>query len=142
MVTDVNEGADIEGDDMATFAENGEGAVATFTATDPEGDAITWKLAGAKGVDNADFEIGEDTGVLTFASSPNFEGPTDRDEDTSVIPVGVKDNMYKVSVTANGGDPLVLTVEVENVDEPGTVSLDKPQPQVGRSYRCHGLWRS
>ena len=133
MVTDVNEGADIEGDDMATFAENGEGAVATFTATDPEGDAITWKLAGAKGVDNADFEIGEDTGVLTFASSPNFESPTDRDEDTSVIPAGVKDNMYKVSITANDGDAFVLTVEVENEDEPGTVSLDKPQPQVGRS---------
>ena len=44
VVTDVNEGADIEGDDMVMFAENGEGAVATFTATDPEGDDVTWTL--------------------------------------------------------------------------------------------------
>ena len=46
---------------------------------------------------------------------------------------GAKDNMYQVSITANGGDPFLLTVEVTNEDEPGTVGLDKPQPQVGRS---------
>ena len=138
IVTDVNEGADIEGDDAVMYAENGEDAVATFTATDPEGDAITWELV-ADYVDNADFEIGEDTGVLTFASSPDFEGQTDRDEDASVIPAGVKDNMYKVSIKANGGDAFDVTVEVEDGDEPGTVSLDKPQPQVGRSIAATGF---
>ena len=117
--------------DVIEYAENGTAPVATLSATDPEGDDITWTLDEAAG-DNADFEIGEDTGVLTFKDPPNYESPTDRDEDDSVIPVGVGDNMYQVSVTANDGDPLVLTIEVTNVDEPGTVSLNRPQPQVGR----------
>ena len=43
IVTNHNEGADIEGDEMVMFDENGEGDVATFTATDPEGDDIEWK---------------------------------------------------------------------------------------------------
>ena len=41
--------------------------------------------------------------------------------------------MYQVSITANGGPAHNVTVEVTDVDEPGTVSLNKPQPQVGRS---------
>ena len=66
--------------------------------------AVMWKLEGDEGVDNADFEIGEDSGVLTFKVSPNYESPTDRHEDPdSVVPTGVGDRMYKVSVTANGG---------------------------------------
>ena len=36
-VGDVNEGPDVSGPSTMNFAENGEGAVATFTATDPEG---------------------------------------------------------------------------------------------------------
>ena len=132
MVTGVNEGAAIDEVETVMYAENGEDPVATFTATDPEGDAITWKL-GAKGVDNGKFEIGEDDGVLTFKDSPDFESAGDGDEDPdSVISQGVGDRMYKVSITANGGSPFVLTVEVTNEDEPGSVSLDKPQPQVGR----------
>ena len=138
MVTGVNEGADIEGDDMVMFAENGEGAVATFTATDPEGDEIEWKLDD-KGVDNGVFEIDEDTGVLTFKDSPNYESPTDKNEVDSVIAQGVGDRMYQVSITANGGDPFLLTVEVTDEDEPGSVSLDKPQPQVGRPLMAMGF---
>ena len=138
MVTDHNEGADIEGDDMVKFAENGEGAVASFTATDPEGDDITWALVEDAG-DNADFEIDEDTGVLTFMDPPNYESPTDRNEVDSVIEQGVGDRMYKVSITANGGPEHELTVEVTNVDEPGSVGLDKPQPQVGIALMATGF---
>ena len=124
-------------DETVQYAENGTDPVATFSATDPEGDPITWKLEGAKGVDNADFEIGEDDGVLTFKSPPNYEVPTDRDEDgASAGEQGAKDKMYQVSITANGGTPFVLTVEVTDEDEPGSVSLDKPQPQVGRALKA------
>ena len=131
MVTGVDEGATIDAVDTVMYAENGEGAVATLAATDPEGDDIEWKLEGAKGVDNADFEIDEDSGVLTFEDSPDFETATDRhDNPDSVVPQGVGDNMYKVSVMANGGTALVLTVEVTDVDEPGKVGLDKPQRRL------------
>ena len=85
------------------------------------------------------FEIGEDTGVLTFKDSPDFEAAGDVDEDDSVIATGVGDNMYKVSIKANGGPAYHVTVEVTNADEPGTVSLDKPRPQVGRPIGATGF---
>ena len=39
------------------YAENGTGAVATFTAVDPEGKSIVWSLA--DGDDMGDFTIKE-----------------------------------------------------------------------------------
>ena len=140
MVIDEDEGGVIALDSSVEYAENGEDPVETFSAKDPEGDAVTWKLEGDEGVDNEDFEIDEDSGVLTFKESPNYESPTDRHEDPdSVVPTGVGDRMYKVSVTANGGKAFVLTVEVTDVDEPGEVGLDKPQPQVGRAIGATGF---
>ena len=66
-VTDVNEGPEIIGSAQEEYPENGEGAVATFSATDPElAGAVTWSLAGD---DVLDFEIDESSGVLTFAES-------------------------------------------------------------------------
>ncbi len=132
-VTNVNEGATVSEVQTVQYAENGTGPVVTFSATDPEGDAIKWKLEGAKGVDNADFEIGEDSGVLTFKTPPNYEDAKDRDEDGPLAGTkGVGDRKYQVSVTANGGSAKALTVEVTDVDEPGSVSIDQPQPQVDR----------
>ena len=121
------------------YDENGTEPVARFTATDPEGNDITWKVEGAKGVDNDDFEISE-SGVLTFKKSPNFESPTDRDEKPDEAgDQGVGDNIYKVSITANGGSALVLTVNVKDVDEAGSVKIDQPQPQVSRSLKAIGF---
>ena len=70
-VMDVNEAPEFEADDPEDYAENGTGAVATFTATDPEMAAIEWSISG---LDNAaDFEIDKATGVLTFKESPDYE---------------------------------------------------------------------
>ena len=117
------------------YAEGGEDAVATFTATDPDADAgdIEWSLGG---VDAADFEI--DGGVLTFKKSPDFEKPTDRDEVDDAEEVGDQgkgDNVYKLTVLASGGSQDVV-VTVTNVDEPGKVKFDQPQPQVSRDLRA------
>ena len=49
------------------YPENGTGAVATFTAVDPEGKSIVWSVAGD---DMAGFSI--ENGVLTFKSSPTL----------------------------------------------------------------------
>ena len=46
MVIDVDEVPTIEGDATIDYAENGTGDVATFTAMDPEGTAISWALSG------------------------------------------------------------------------------------------------
>ena len=55
-----------EADEPIQYPENGTGAVATFTAIDPEGESIVWSLAA--GDDMGDFSI--DNGVLRFKSSP------------------------------------------------------------------------
>ena len=103
--------------------------VATFNASDPDADAgdIDW---GVSGPDADDFEIEE--GVLSFKKARNYESPTDGDEDdTASGDQGAGDNVYKVTVTASGGSQDV-EVTVINVDEAGSVSFDKPQPQVTR----------
>ena len=100
-----------------SYAENGTGPVATLAATDQDGDAIEWSLAGD---DAADFDI-SDAGVLTFKESPNYESPADNN----------KDNVYLVSVNASEtSDPLSLEITVTDVDEAGKVSLTQPQPQI------------
>ena len=52
-----------------TYAENGEGAVASLSVADDDGDATTWSLMGT---DEKKLAISVD-GVLTFVSSPDFD---------------------------------------------------------------------
>ena len=117
------------------YPENGTGPVATYTAVDPEGADITsWTLAGA---DADDFMI--DGGVLTFMKSPDYEMATDgdRNNDGDFSDTGdvASDNTYSVTVQATDETNKVgmheVTVEVTNVDEPGTVTLSALQPQAG-----------
>ena len=122
-VTNVDEMPDLEGDAPEEYAENGTGAVATFTAVDPESESIVWSLAA--GGDMDDFSI--ENGVLRFKSAPDFEDPAD----TGTI------NIYLVTVQASdGGQDTTateeVTIEVTNVEEPGTVTLSTLQPQVDR----------
>ena len=103
-------------DDTIEYPENGTSPVATFTAMDPEQTAIvSWTLAGD---DAGIFDIAG--GVLTFKESPDFE-----DADT--------DNMHSVTVQATDSTMKMgtkaVTVEVTNVDEPGTVMLSALRPQ-------------
>ena len=121
-VTDVNDTADITGGKSVSYPENGTDPVATFSATDQDGDAIVWSLDGA---DKGDFTI--DGGVLSFKSPPNYESPVS--ESTGTL---AEKNVYRVTVKATGGEEKV-TVTVTNVDEAGTASLTQYQPQVGRS---------
>ena len=106
------------------YPENDTGAVATLTAVDPEGESIVWSLENTG--DDEYFDI--ENGVLTFKSSPDFESPQGGDRNNT--------NTYVVTVKASdGGDDTTameeLTIEVTNVEEPGTVMLSTLQPQVG-----------
>ena len=95
----------LSGTTAITYAENGTGPVATYTATDPEGLRIIWTLSGT---DGADFSITE--GDLTFNAGPDYEDPTDAD----------KDNVYDATVRASDGTNTVtlnVTVTVSNVNE-------------------------
>ena len=103
-----------------SYAENGTGSVGTFTAVDPEGEDVGWELSG----DDADL-FSVSGGVLSFISSPNFEGPADENID----------NVYDLTIGASDpADNLTevdVTVTVTNVDEAGTVTLSSGQPVEG-----------
>ena len=111
-VTDHNEGVEPTISTRrppATYRENGTSAVYTFRATDPQrGATITWRLEGA---DREDFTIGRDTGVLTFATSPDFETPDDAD----------RNNEYELAVVATDDDGntdrVDFTIAVTDVNE-------------------------
>lgn len=110
-VTDMNEGPTISGSGSHTYQENGTAAVATYSAEDPEGDPITkWELPDTTHeTDSSQFSISN--GVLSFRSSPNYEDPSDSNDD----------NVYKVTVRAissGGSDEINVTVTVTNVLEP------------------------
>ena len=72
--------------------------MATYRATDPERGTITWLLSGD---DRGDFNI-SDTGVLTFATIPDFENPADANQD----------NEYLVTVEARDDEFNTATLEV------------------------------
>ena len=122
-VTPVNEGPEVTGQNRVEYPEKEERPVATYTATDPElAGAIEWSLAG---VDAEHFEIGESSGVLTFAEVPDYEMAAD--DDTN--------NEYLVTVVATDADGIAsneeVTVEVTNEDENGTVTLSAVAPYPG-----------
>ena len=60
----------------ANAPENGSGAIYTATATDADGNPLTFSLSG--GADRAAFSITAG-GALSFAQPPDFEAPTDAD---------------------------------------------------------------
>ena len=121
-VTDVNERPRISGSSSKSVAENTT-TVATYTASDPESDSITWSLSGT---DAGDFSISS-SGALTFASAPNYESPADANTN----------NLYVVTVRAtDDGSPARtatkgVRVTVTNADEAGSISLTTTSPQVG-----------
>ena len=113
-----------------TYAENGTGPVATFTATDPEGvTPIVWGfLEDAQGeqnlgiftdsnsngvdddaddvkapdvADHGDFEIKD--GVLTFKDKPDFETPNGGQLEAIETDEGGGENTYKVVVQVSDG---------------------------------------
>ena len=125
-VSDVNEAPVVSGPAAVSYDEAGTGAVAHYTATDPDDDNILWSLTGA---DSDDFEI-DNSGTLRFiVPPPDYENPSDSGAD----------NDYLVTVNASDGPltvgPLTatvsVTVSVNNVEEAGTLTLSSQQPQAG-----------
>ena len=120
-VTGVDEWPVLSGPAMFDHAENSPdgAAVGTYTATDPEGATIVWRLSGD---DSNNLNIVVETvdgvvhGVLSFGSPPNFEDPRDDD----------RDNKYEVTVEAaddgNKTSFLDVIVTVTDVDEVPVVS--------------------
>ena len=137
--------------DQASLAKNAESyeedrtnQVATYVATDPDGEPLDWYVTGT---DADHFSIAN--GVLSFVNDPDYENPMDgfdADNDGDFSTPGTdrdvaRDNVYNITVRATeraaiGGGPsmsadLPVTVTVTPRDEPGTVTLQWLQPEVG-----------
>ncbi|QCI79417.1 hypothetical protein E6W36_07265 [Hankyongella ginsenosidimutans] len=111
-IADVNEAAVITSGAAASFAENATGTVYTASATDPEGQALSYSLSGA---DAALFEIDAATGAVAFKAAPNFEAPADAGAD----------NVYDVTVSASDGTNTTsqaVAITVANVNEAAVIT--------------------
>ena len=124
-VVDVNEPPVITGPDMVSIAENGADLVGTYRAMDPDADTtIVWRPL--EGGDRDEFTFDDSDGRLTFKETPDFEDAE-----------RFGNNVYDVTLgISGGGDTARFDVEVTvtNEEEPGTLLLSSPQPQVEAAF--------
>ena len=112
-------------DDSVTFTvdENATtGMVGTVTATDPDGETITYSVGGAdEAAFNGDFSLNTSSGEITVKSGATI----DHESKPS----------YSVRITAKdpsgGADAISVTINATDVDDPGTVTLSRNPPAVG-----------
>ena len=125
-VNDVNEAPTIDTGPTRAPSQNENipisTEVATYAATDVDGDTLVWSLTGT---DASDFDIGNQEGgtpgVLTFKEIPDYEKPA------------ASNNVYRVTVTVSDGKLKAtrpMTVTVTDEAEGGVVTLSSVQPKV------------
>ncbi|MDE2778132.1 MAG: cadherin domain-containing protein [Chloroflexota bacterium] len=88
------------------YPENSTDTVATYKATDPEGETVQWDL---EGNDDDKLSISQ-AGVLTFNTIPDFEDKKDHNTD----------NVYEVTVVASDGvnaETQAVRITITNVNE-------------------------
>ena len=151
MITSNGAGANA----AVSVAENTT-AVTTVTATDVDlpAQSLTYSLVG--GADQARFTVNATTGVLVFASAPNFEVPTDSgvnniydvivrasdgalfdDQAIAVTVTGVND--ITPVITSNGGGTTTLISVAENSTAVTTViATDADLPAQTLTYSIQG----
>ncbi len=87
------------------------------TATDPDGDALTYSIGGT---DSSSFSIASSSGQLRTKAALDYETKSS----------------YSVTVTAedtsNASDSITVTIGVTNLDETGRVNLSSTHPEVGK----------
>ena len=119
IVTNVDEPPEVTGPETVDdFPENSSTGrqVGRYTATDPEGVTVTLSLSSG----GSDFTLGSN-GTVTFNESPDYEARSS----------------YSFTVRAAAGSGTVntvnkpATVNIQNIEEPGAVTLSAVQPQEG-----------
>ena len=125
--------ATVEGPDSVHVRERApaDSVIATFTA-DCHGAAVTasrWEISGADYQTRRDtLQIDDTSGQVSFKHrAPDYENPTDHD----------RDHDHEVQVRARVGGlwspPRALVVTIDNIDDPGTVTITPSEPRVNRT---------
>ena len=124
-VTNVDELGTLGGPTSASINEGDTDVLGTYMLTGIAADTANWSL---DGTDMGDFML-DGTGMsrmLNFGTAPDYETPMGGAADDS--------NTYMVTVMAKAGGEMEMvevTVTVDNVEEPGTVTLTPARPSVG-----------
>ena len=136
-VTNVNEAPTLSGEATVGYAENGTAAVETYTATDPEGDSISWSLSGD---DSGDFAISTG-GALSFSASPNYEAPVDADTNNRYqVTVSVSDSKAADGSADTAVDATTtVTISVTDVEEP-PAAPDRPSVESASGTSLTVTW--
>ena len=116
-INDVNEAPSITSGAAFSVAEN-ETAIGTVTATDPESDTLTFSVSGS------DLAIDSSTGVLTFASAPDFE-TTSSVTATVTVSDGSLTDTQEVTVTVTDVN------EAPSITSSASFSADENQTAIG-----------
>ena len=113
-VTNVNEAPVVTGDTTPSVKENSSSMVARYTATDPERDTLTWSVPLEH---RLSFWI-SDRGQLYFRNLVSFED-------------GARYGVVVIATDDDVDNPLshevLVTITVENVEEPGVVTISPPR---------------
>ena len=128
-ITNVNEAPTISGPATINVDEGHTGTLGMYGTDDPELSLTNWGFIGdnsaLSGPDADRFRFDKETGRLTFAAPPDFEG----------VAAQGGGGQYEVTVDANDGElhgMLEVTVNVADVEEPGTLTFEQRQPVVGQ----------
>ena len=123
--------ADTDGETVTcTYDEGLTVPVASFSAPDPEGNDVEFDL---NGPDADKFTI--DGGVLEFKSSPNFEDPNNADKSFTVI-VRATEVLDADDAGPAKYSHFTVTVNIQDVDDPGSVTFDYKQPQADVMWKA------
>ncbi|MEC7393820.1 MAG: Ig-like domain-containing protein [Verrucomicrobiota bacterium] len=122
----------------STYSVNeGNSTVTTLSASDPDGDALTFSLSG--GVDQSLFALESSSGALTFLIGPSFSNPTDHDADnqyhlmvtvsdaSSSFTQGIVISVLEVEAPPENLAPDILDGNASlslNLSEDGSLSID------------------
>ena len=122
----------------STYSVNeGNSTVTTLSASDPDGDALTFSLSG--GVDQSLFALESSSGALTFLIAPSFSNPTDHDADnqyhlmvtvsdaSSSFTQGIVISVLEVEAPPENLAPDILDGNASlslNLSEDGSLSID------------------
>ena len=119
-----------QGDVTLTVDENtlpGAPVGSGLTATDPDGDILTYSLSGT---DASSFVIDGSTGQIIVGSGTMLDYESGARRYTVVVSVHDGSDAYGNDDTAIDAH-IEVNVDVNNVDEAGTVSVSSERPKVG-----------
>ena len=114
---------------VAEGASVGTPVGAAVTATDPDGDELSYSLAAGGG--SGLFAIDPLTGKITVAAGQSLDYETSPSYALTVQVSDGKDSSHIAEDTFTIDDTITVTINLINVDEPGRVTLDTAEPEVG-----------